>query len=296
MKKLLLIMNPCAGQRRANRHLADIIALFNRKGYLVTAAMTAARGDGIRLVRELGAGMDLIVCIGGDGTFNETITGLLSAGLDIPLGYIPAGSTNDFANSLKLPTDIRKAAEAIAEGKPVAYDVGRFAHRNFSYVASFGLFTKTSYSTPQPLKNALGHIAYLLAGISELGQIPSYHVKFETDNGTVEGDYLFGAISNSTSVGGILTLDPNVVDMADGKFELLLARKPKNAAELAECLHCLTVQKYNCAMITFLTCSKLHITADPAMVWTLDGEREDGHASIEVENLHLAIRLMKKES
>lgn len=296
MKKLLLIMNPCAGQRRANRHLADIIALFNRKGYLVTAAMTAARGDGIRLVRELGAGMDLIVCIGGDGTFNETITGLLSAGLDIPLGYIPAGSTNDFANSLKLPTDIRKAAEAIAEGKPVAYDVGRFAHRNFSYVASFGLFTKTSYSTPQPLKNALGHIAYLLAGISELGQVPSYHVKFETDNGTVEGDYLFGAISNSTSVGGILTLDPNVVDMADGKFELLLARKPKNAAELAECLHCLTVQKYNCAMITFLTCSKLHITADPAMVWTLDGEREDGHASIEVENLHLAIRLMKKES
>lgn len=296
MKKLLLIMNPCAGQRRANRHLADIIALFNRKGYLVTAAMTAARGDGIRLVRELGAGMDLIVCIGGDGTFNETITGLLSAGLDIPLGYIPAGSTNDFANSLKLPTDIRKAAEAIAEGEPVAYDVGRFAHRNFSYVASFGLFTKTSYSTPQPLKNALGHIAYLLAGISELGQVPSYHVKFETDNGTVEGDYLFGAISNSTSVGGILTLDPNVVDMADGKFELLLARKPKNAAELAECLHCLTVQKYNCAMITFLTCSKLHITADPAMVWTLDGEREDGHASIEVENLHLAIRLMKKES
>lgn len=296
MKKLLLIMNPCAGQRRANRHLADIIALFNRKGYLVTAAMTAARGDGIRLVRELGAGMDLIVCIGGDGTFNETITGLLSAGLDIPLGYIPAGSTNDFANSLKLPTDIRKAAEAIAEGKPVAYDVGRFAHRNFSYVASFGLFTKTSYSTPQPLKNALGHIAYLLAGISELGQVPSYHVKFETDNGTVEGDYLFGAISNSTSVGGILTLDPNVVDMADGKFELLLARKPKNAAELAECLHCLTVQKYNCAMITFLTCSKLHITADPAMVWTLDGEREDGHASIEVKNLHLAIRLMKKES
>lgn len=295
MKKLLLIMNPCAGQRRANRHLPDIIALFNRRGYVVTAAMTAARGDGVRLVREMGDGMDLIVCIGGDGTFNETISGLLSAGLDIPLGYIPAGSTNDFANSLKLPTDIMKAAEAIADGRPVAYDVGRFAHRNFSYVASFGLFTKTSYSTPQPLKNALGHIAYLLAGISELGQITSYHVKFETDNGTVEGDYLFGAISNSTSVGGILTLNPAVVDMADGKFELLLARKPKNAAELAECLHCLSVQKYNCAMITFLTCSKLRITADPAMAWTLDGEREDGHEHIEVENLHLAIRLMKKE-
>lgn len=294
MKKLLLIMNPYAGQRRANRYLADVIAIFNARGYVVTACMTAGAGDGVKLVAQHGAGMDLIVCIGGDGTFNETITGLLQTGLDIPLGYIPAGSTNDFANSLKLPTDILKAAWAIMDGTPVAYDVGRFGERYFSYVASFGIFTRTSYSTPQNLKNALGHLAYILEGTKELTQIKSVHVKLETDRETVEGDYLFGAISNSTSVGGILTLNASLVDMSDGQFEVLLIREPKNAAELAECLHCLTFQKYNCAMMTFLTCSNLKITADPNMAWTLDGEKEEGHETVDVENMHLAIRLMQK--
>lgn len=294
MKKLLLIMNPYAGLRRANKYLADVISIFNARGYVVTACMTAGAGDGARLVAEHGARMDLIVCIGGDGTFNETITGLLQSGLDVPLGYIPAGSTNDFANSLKLPTDVMKAAWAIMDGKPVAYDVGRFGDRYFSYVASFGIFTRTSYSTPQNLKNALGHLAYILEGTKELTQIKSVHVKLEMDQETVEGDYLFGAISNSTSVGGILTLNANLVDMSDGLFEVLLIRAPKNAAELAECLHCLTFQKYNCAMMTFFTCSKLKITADPNMAWTLDGEKEEGHETVTVENMHLAMRLMQK--
>lgn len=295
MKKMLFIMNPFAGVKRANRHLTDILLMFTQAGYEVTTHMTLGRGDATTVAREKGKGVDLVVCCGGDGTLNETITGLLSAGADTPIGYIPAGSTNDFASSLKLPTNILKAAQEIVEGEPVSYDVGRFGDRYFSYVASFGAFTKSSYATPQNIKNALGHTAYVLSGITELSQIRNEHVKMEIDGQTVEGDFLFGAICNSTSVGGILTLDPKQVDMGDGLFEILLVRAPENLVEIHECIQALQSQKYNCAMLTFRSAQKVRIFADPEMPWTLDGEKEDGHETVEVENLHHAIRLMQKK-
>lgn len=293
MKKLLLVMNPYAGMKKANRHLADILELFNGCGYDVTVHMTTGPGDGAKVVEERAKEMDLVVVAGGDGTLNEAVTGMLRAEAKVPLGYIPCGSTNDFANSLKLPTDVMAAAKAIMEGQPVSYDVGRFADRNFSYVASFGAFTRTSYETPQNVKNALGHLAYVLAGAKELFQIPKEHLSFSTDAGDMEGDYIFGAISNSTSVGGILTLDPKMVDMQDGKFELMLIRPPKNAGELLDLVQALTAQRYESPMLTFKTVSKLTIKADPKMPWTLDGEKWDGGEIIQVENLHNAIRLMK---
>ena len=295
MKQMLFVMNPYAGTRRANRYLPDILSIFNRAGYRVTVHMTDGPGDCCRVVSQQAAGMDTVVCAGGDGTLNEAINGLLSAGLDIPLGYIPCGSTNDFASTLKLPTNVLAAARAIVEGTPVAYDVGKFADRYFSYVASFGAFTRASYATPQSVKNALGHTAYLLSGIQELSQIHTEHVKIETESGIIEDDFLFGAISNSVSVGGILTLDPKQVDMTDGKFELLLVRSPKDFLELSECVLSLQKQQYNCAMITFLSTSWLRITAPKDMAWTLDGEREPGHRKIEITNHHLAIRLIQKE-
>ena len=295
MKKMLFIMNPFAGVKRANRHLTDILLMFTQAGYEVTTHMTLGRGDAAAVAREKGKDVDLVVCCGGDGTLNETITGLLSAGADTPIGYIPAGSTNDFASSLKLPTNILKAAQEIVEGEPVSYDVGRFGDRYFSYVASFGAFTKSSYATPQNIKNALGHTAYVLSGITELSQIRNEHVKMEIDGQTVEGDFLFGAICNSTSVGGILTLDPKQVDMGDGLFEILLVRAPENLGEIHECIQALQSQKYNCAMLTFRSARRVRIFADPDMPWTLDGEKEDGHETVEVENLHHAIRLMQKK-
>ena len=295
MKKMLFIMNPFAGVKRANRHLTDILLMFTQAGYEVTTHMTLGRGDAAAVAREKGKDVDLVVCCGGDGTLNETITGLLSAGADTPIGYIPAGSTNDFASSLKIPTNILKAAQAIVEGEPVSYDVGRFGDRYFSYVASFGAFTRSSYATPQNVKNALGHTAYVLSGITELSQIRNEHVKMEIDGQTVEGDFLFGAICNSTSVGGILTLDPKQVDMGDGLFEILLVRAPENLGEIHECIQALQSQKYNCAMLTFRSAQKVRIFADPEMPWTLDGEKEDGHETVEVENLHHAIRLMQKK-
>ena len=294
MKKLLFIMNPFAGQKRANKFLPDIISLFNRADYDVTTYMTGGPGDATRVAARLATEVDLIVCCGGDGTLNETISGVLFRGVDVPIGYIPAGSTNDFAASLKLSTNIMQAAQDILEGSPKAYDVGNFGGRYFSYVASFGAFTRTSYTTPQSIKNALGHTAYLLEGMQELSQIRKEHIRMELDGQVVEDDFLFGAISNSTSVGGILALDPNQVDLGDGKFEIMLIRAPRNLTEITECIQAVQTQKYSCAMITFCSASDIKVYADPAMPWTLDGEKEDGREFIEVHNLHQAIRLVHK--
>lgn len=294
MKKMLFIMNPCSGQKRANRFLPEILSTFNEAGYDVLVHMTAGPGDGDKTVRRLGAGMDAVVCCGGDGTFNDVVSGLLHSGLDVPVGYIPAGTTNDFANSLKLPTDVMEATRAIVDGTPVAYDAGKFGDRYFSYVASFGAFTRASYATPQNIKNALGHTAYVLEGIQELSQLRKEHVRMDIGGRIVEDDFLFGAISNSTSVGGILTLDPSQVDMRDGLLEVLLVRAPRNLGELTECIQALKSQKYNCEMITFCSAPRVTVYSNPDMPWTLDGEREEGHGEVVVENQHLAVKLLQK--
>ena len=294
MKKMLFVMNPFAGQRRANRYLPDIISLYNRAGYDVTTYMTGGPGEAVQVVERLAPQMDLIVACGGDGTMNETISGILRSGADVPIGYIPAGSTNDFASSLGLSANIMQAAQEVLEGTPQPYDVGDFGGRYFSYVASFGAFTRTSYATPQTIKNALGHTAYLLEGIQELSQIRKEHIRMEIDDMVVEDDFLFGAISNATSVGGILTLDPKQVDLSDGKFEILLVRAPRNLTEISECIQAVQSQKYNCAMITFRSASQVRVYASEEMPWTLDGEKEMGRSCIDVRNLHHAVRLMKK--
>lgn len=293
MKKLLFVMNPFAGTRKANKVLTEILSVFCAAGYEVSTYMTQGQTDAQKVVASRGADADLVVCCGGDGTFNEVVAGVMESGADTPVGYIPAGSTNDFAASLGLVTDPVKAASAIVEGKPESYDICSFGGRYFTYVASFGAFTKTSYTTPQSIKNALGHTAYVLSGIQELSQIRSVPVKMELDGETVEGDFLFGAICNSTSLGGILSLDPRQVDMRDGLFEILLVRAPRDLSELAECIQAVQRQVYNCNMITFRSAKRVTVESDPQMAWTLDGEMEQGHQRVTVENLHHAIRLVK---
>lgn len=294
MKKLLFVMNPRAGTMKANKVLTEILSVFNRANYEVITYITEKQADAQQFVQQRAKDVDLIVCSGGDGTFNEAIAGLMASGADTPVGYIPAGSTNDFAESLGLKTsNPLEAAKQIVSGTPQPYDVGCFGGRYFTYVASFGAFTKASYATPQNVKNALGHTAYVLGGIQELSQLRKLHVKLETEDETIEDDFLFGAISNSTRMGGILTLDPKQVDMADGLFEILLVRAPKDLAEIGECIQAVQKQQYNCRMITFRSAKKVTVYAEPQMAWTLDGEREPGHDIVEVENIHHAFRLMK---
>lgn len=239
--------------------------------------------------------VDLITCIGGDGTFNEVVSGLVHSGAKgARSGYIPAGSTNDFANSLHLSKNIVQAARDIVLGNPVAFDIGSFNGRGFSYVASFGAFTKASYETPQNVKNALGHLAYILEGINSIASIRAEHMVIEADGMTYEDDYIFGAISNSTSIAGILTLKPELVDMSDGMFELLLIKAPQDLIELAEIVRMLTTQNYESDMLTFVNASEFLIHANAETSWTLDGEYQEGCEEIKVENLHHAINLMMR--
>ena len=294
MKKLLFILNPCAGTKKANKVLTEILAVFCQAGYDVRVHITQSPGDGRNAVRDRAGEVDLVVCCGGDGTFNETVSGLMEAGAQVPLGYIPAGTTNDFAGSLKLPADPVEAAKRIVTGTPETYEVGSFDGRYFTYVASFGAFSKASYSTPQNIKNALGHTAYLLGGIQELSQIHPERVRLELDDGQVlEDDYIFGAVCNSTSVGGLLTLDPNRVDMGGGLFELLLIRAPKSLGEITECIQALQRQQYDCSMITFRSVARLVVHMDAERPWALDGEAEPGRSRIEIENKHHAIKLVR---
>ena len=293
MRKLLFLVNPNAGQRRVNKSLGEIIGIFNEGGYEVTVFMTTGPGDGTRIVRDRAKDYDLVVCAGGDGTLNETITGLMEAGADCPIGYIPCGSTNDFAATLKLSMDVVQAARDIMLGRPEEYDLGKWGERYFSYIASFGAFTRVSYATPQNLKNALGHLAYVLSGIQELPQIRSIPMVLELDGERVEGKYIFGAVSNSTSVGGVLTLDPRLVDLRDGKFEVILVRLPRDMNELAACISAIQSGTYDCAAITFRSVSRLTVRQASDVAWTLDGERAEGQEEIPIENLHRAIRLVQ---
>ena len=291
-KKLLLILNPCAGQRRANRFLPEIVRIFLDAGYRCETFVTAASGDATRFAAEHAAEFERVVCIGGDGTLNETVAGLLQAGLDLPIGYIPAGTTNDYANSLGLSGDVLEAAQDAVNGELHRLDVGSFNGRYFSYTASCGAFTKASYSTPQPLKNSLGHLAYILEGIKDFPSLRRYRLRVETDDRVIEDDFLFCAVTNSTSVGGILKLDAQMVAMNDGKFEVMLVRNPETAIQLSAILHAITTLDLPNEMVHFFSAKDIRVISEQPLEWTLDGERADGGTEVEMHNLHSAMQMV----
>ena len=295
MKKLLFLMNPNAGQRKVPRFLTEILSVFQEGGYEPTVIMTTGPGSGTEIVERRVGEYDLIVCAGGDGTLNETISGVLRSGIHCPVGYIPCGSTNDFAATLKLSMDVVQAARDIVEGTDHHYDLGSFNGRYFSYVASFGAFTRVSYNTPQNLKNALGHLAYLLSGIQELTQIKKIPMSLEMDGEQVEGEYIFGAVSNATSVGGVISLNPRYVDLHDGKFEVILVRMPRDLVEVGACVQALQTHEYNYEPITFRSVSSVTIRQAADVDWTLDGERAEGTEEIRIENLNRAFCLRHRQ-
>lgn len=296
MKKALVIINPRAGTQQANHVFVDIAAMFNRHGYAPTVMATEAHGDATRLASELGANYDMVVAIGGDGTFNEVVDGLLLSGIKIPVGYIPAGSTNDFGSSLGIPKNLLMAARDIVTGVPANLDIGKFNERYFSYVASFGAFTQTSYSAPQDMKNLLGHTAYILEGIRDIPSIRPQKLRLKNEVGIYGSEYIFGAICNSTSMGGIITLDPALVDMNDGKLEVLLIKSPKNILELTTIVSAITQGHFrDCPMMSFFSSRRVEIEADPDMPWTLDGEYQEGQEHIVIEAKQSAIQLILSE-
>ena len=292
-KKLLLILNPTSGQKKANRYIINIVSLFTAAGYDCTLHVTRYSGDAAEYVRGNAEYFSMIVCVGGDGTLNEVITGLIDCGSNIPIGYIPSGSTNDFANSLGLSKNVMQAARDILKGVPRPYDVGCFNGRCFSYIASFGAFTKVSYDTPQTLKNSFGHFAYVMESIKEIPELKPIHAKVTANGETYEDDYIFGSISNSTSVAGLLTLDPELVNLSDGLLEVLLVKNPENTMDLSNIAVALTMNKYDNDTVRFFSAGKIEIEISPDVDWTLDGEYEQGCEKIVIENLNHAIQIIK---
>ncbi len=291
-KRVLLIINPVSGKARGRSALFPITDDLCRAGCVPTVHITGARGEAKRIAAEMADDFDLLICFGGDGTLNEVMDGLLSIGSKVPLGYIPAGSTNDFASSLHLKSQPMAALRDILNGHVDCIDVGSFnGKRYFSYIASFGIFTAASYSVPQTTKNALGHFAYLLEGSKELFTAQSYRVRVEADDVSLEGNYLFGAVCNSTSVAGLVKLNEGVVDMSDGLFEVILVRQPKNAAELARILNSINTGEFDPQLFDFFRASKAVFTMPSELPWSLDGERAEGGRTVTVCNVPKAICL-----
>lgn len=293
MKNVYLIINPRAGKAKARTGLFDVINTFTQHDMRTTVELTKYSGHARDMVLNLDGNYDMVVCVGGDGTLNEVIGGMIDSKLNLPIGYIPAGSTNDFGTTLKLSKDFKTAAADIANGVVRTIDIGRFKDRYFTYVASFGAFTKVSYSTPQNVKNALGHLAYILQGIQDLPTIHAEHLKFTDENGTVyEDDYIFGAIANSTSVGGVISFKESLISMNDGKFELLLVKKPKNLADLNKCINSLLSQNYKSDTLVFTTLKKCEIHSETPLTWSLDGERGDTDGNVTIEVLENAVKMI----
>ena len=295
MKELLLILNPMAGLRRANRFLPEILRLFIEHGYRCETYVTGASGEATRYLSGCGRTYDLVVCAGGDGTLNETIAGMLTAGMACPLGYIPCGTTNDYAASIGLTPDVVHAARDIMEGRARTIDIGSFNGRYFVYTATCGAFAKASYSTPQAVKNVLGHMAYILEGIKDLTAIKPIHMRVEADGRVLEEDFIFCSITNSTSVGGILKLDAQMVALNDGRFEVTLVRNPVTPTQFSRVLYGLTAQDVPNEMIEFFSAQRIRVSCDAPIEWTLDGEREPETLSAEMVNLHSAVRIVIPE-
>lgn len=293
MKKLLFLYNPQAGKGRARARLADFLDLFTKAGWQVTVHPTQGPADATAVASERGGQFDRVVCCGGDGTLHETIAGLMALEERPEVGYLPAGTTNDFSRNLHLPRGFDKLAAVAAAGVPRPCDIGRFNDRFFVYVAAFGAFTDVAYGTPQPFKNMFGHLAYLLEGVTRLASIQSYHLTVEHDEGTMEGDYIFGMVSNTISVGGFKGLPSAQVKLDDGLFEVVLIKQPTNSAELQSIVRSLLQMTPDVwGTVTAFHTSHMKVTCKAPLPWTLDGEYGGAPEEAQIVNLTHAVNII----
>ena len=291
-KRLLIIANPRSGRAKIKNSLLKIIQIFSNDGYEVTVYPTKNQGDATEKVAELKQGeYDKIVVCGGDGTLNEVITGAMRADLKITFGYIPLGTLNEWSSSLKISKNATEAAEDIVNGKEIDLDIGKFDDRYFTYTASFGAFTEASYSANQDVKNVLGQAAYFFEGIKRLSNIKPIHLKFKCKEKEIEDDFLFGAISNSMSVGGIVKFNDSMVKLNDGKFEVLLIKNPTTILEFQSIVDGILRKDLDRKGIEFFNTNEITVIGGKDVAWTLDGEFAAGKDSITLSNIPSAIHL-----
>ena len=292
-KKVLFIVNPKSGKGSIRSKLLDIVDIFVKAGFDLTLYISQSAGDARAKAKEVEGRYELVICSGGDGTLDEVISGMIECEKRSAIGYIPCGSTNDFAHSLKIPTSMTKAAEHIAAWKEFPCDIGRFNDDYFVYIAAFGLFTDVSYETSQDVKNVLGHLAYILEGMKKLTEIKSYPMKVESEEMTLEGNFLFGMVTNSTSVGGFRNITGKHVHLDDGVFEVTLIKTPQNILELNEIIQAVIAGKSenNKYFYQFRSKAVKFISDDP-VAWTLDGEFGGYHEVVNVKNDKQALSLL----
>ena len=296
MKRLLFIYNPHAGKELLKPKLSDIIDIFVKAGYEVVAYPTQSYRDAYRKVSEYDSDeYDLVVCSGGDGTIDEVVTGMMQRDKRDPIGYIPTGTTNDFANSLHIPKGLLRAADNAVNGTLFPCDVGKFNDDIFVYIAAFGLFTDVSYQTKQEMKNVLGHLAYVLEGTKRLFNVPSYRIKVTHDGETLEDEFIFGMVTNSRSVGGFRNMIGKQVVFDDGLFEVTLIKTPKNPLALQEIVASLLIEQVDTKHMYSFKTGRITFESLEEIPWTLYGEFGGAHDEVTVENLNRQLRIMVPE-
>lgn len=290
---MLFVYNPHAGKATIRGHLLDIIDIFTKAGYEVTAYPTQSQGDGEKRVRDRADDYSIVVCSGGDGTLDEVVSGMMNSEFKVPIGYVPAGSTNDYAKSLKIPSVMTKAAQIVVNGNDFLSDVGTMNDKYFVYCAAFGIFTDVSYSTDQSLKNALGHAAYILQSVKELQDIKTYHMKITYGNGTVlEDEFIYGMVTNSIQVGGIQNITGKNVKLDDGEFEVTLVRKPKSLIDLPNLVGALLDSKILSSNdLINIKLRNITFESDIPVAWTRDGEYGGEHTKVVINNLPRAVTI-----
>lgn len=294
MKKMLFIYNPNSGMGLLKPKLSDVLDIFVKGGYEVTVYPTQKYHDAVRKMGEYEEQYDLVACSGGDGTLDEVVTGMMKREDKVPIGYIPAGTTNDFASSLHISKNMLEAADTVVNGVPFACDVGEFNEDYFVYIAAFGLFTDVSYETKQSMKNVLGHLAYILEGTKRIFNIPSYRIKVTHDGETIEDEFIYGMVTNSRSVGGFKGITGKNVVFDDGKFEVTLFKTPRNPMELNEILGALALRKINPKRMYSFKTNEVHFETEEEILWTLDGEFGGVHEEVVVKDCQKALEIMVK--
>ena len=291
-KKVLFIYNPKAGKSQIRGYLSDILDVMVKAGNEVTVYPTQYAKDAIRAAETKSKRYDFVVCSGSDGTLDEVMTGVLRSSKKVPIGYIPAGSTNDFANSLQISKNMVEAARTAVSGQIFPCDVGSFNEDTFVYIAAFGLFTEVSYETKQEYKNVLGHMAYVLEGMKSLSSIRSYKMKVVTEDREIEGDFLFGMVTNSKSVGGFKMITDKYVELNDGLFEVALVKRPTSAAEMNQLLNDAVNGNFGSEQMYYsFKTSSLHFESEEEVPWTLDGEFGGRHRSADIRNRMQAMEI-----
>lgn len=297
MKKIYFIYNPHSGKEQIGSKLNEIIRTLAGKDNELTVVPTIGYLDAMERIMNLQERYDLVVCSGGDGTLDEVVTGMMKRPKEqrIPIGYVPAGTTNDFAKSLDIPRNMPEAARNIMTGEPFACDIGSFNEDSFVYIASFGIFTEVSYSTKQEVKNVLGHMAYVLEGMKSLYNIKSYRMKVTADEMEFEGDFLFGMITNSKSVAGFKGLVKGDVQFDDGVYEVTFIKRPKNPLEIQEILASLLIAELDSNYMYSFRTKSLKIESEEMVPWTLDGEFGGEHQRVDIRNNQKAIQIIVKK-